>query len=474
MRSRLVTLIGLDFGSTTCSAVVAEARLTEHCATGRRELEQAVTRYRSTLVMTPFVGQTEDVLDLEAVDQLIEGWLRAAEVKPDELFGGGALITGLAAGTANATQLTALLRKRLQDAVIATASDPCLESFVAFMRSCAKASGKEPQTPFLNLDIGGGTTNLALGMNGEVLRTGCLQIGARHLRFAPGTLRLTGASPLGRRQLQYLGIAKELGETLRLAEIECLLDYYVTLLHSACTGQRSELQTALGQQIEQVELRIPEGLPPPKLAFSGGVGALIHARLAGDTQPPSTCYGDLGPHLAERIVRSPLLHGEIVQSEHAGRATVYGLLEHATVISGSTLFVSRPELLPLRDLPILGSISSQSSPIALHDALLLLRRSPGGGALRVRLFTAGLHELRTLGVRLQESIRALHFPPTHPIVLLLAENLGKVLGAYVTGFSALNINLLVLDEISVRSARFVQLGRLQDQVIPVSFYGLLP
>jgi ethanolamine utilization protein EutA len=67
MRSRLVQLIGLDFGSTTCSAVVAEARLTEHCATGRRELEQAVTRYRSALVMTPFVGQTEDVLDLEAV-----------------------------------------------------------------------------------------------------------------------------------------------------------------------------------------------------------------------------------------------------------------------------------------------------------------------------------------------------------------------------------------------------------------------
>ena len=136
--------------------------------------------------------------------------------------------------------------------------------------------------------------------------------------------------------------------------------------------------------------------------------------------------------------------------------------------------MSRPDLLPLRDLPILGSISSQSSPIALHDALLLLRRSPDGGALRVRLFTADLSELRTLGMRLRECICALHFPPTQPIVLLLAENLGKVLGAYVTGFSALNINLLVLDEISVRSARFVQLGRLQDQVIPVSFYGLLP
>ena len=48
---------------------------------------------------------------------------------------------------------------------------------------------------FLNVDIGGGTANLASGRAGEVAELGCLSIGARHVRVEPGTYRLLGLSP---------------------------------------------------------------------------------------------------------------------------------------------------------------------------------------------------------------------------------------------------------------------------------------
>jgi ethanolamine utilization protein EutA len=56
--------------------------------------------------------------------------------------------------------------------------------------------------------------------------------------------------------------------------------------------------------------------------------------------------------------------------------------------------------------------------------------------------------------------------------LLVRENLGKVLGHYVTQWGTLPLNLVVIDEVAVRDAQFVQLGALRSQVVPVSFYGL--
>src|SRR5439155_14447741 len=127
--------------------------------------------FRSELVFTPL--GPDDRLDLTDVERLLEIWLAAGQVHSGELFGGGALLTGLTAQKKNAASLVRLIRQRLGDALVATADDPCLESWLAFMGSSAGLSRSHPELSVLNLDVGGGTTNLALGKAGEVLRTGC-------------------------------------------------------------------------------------------------------------------------------------------------------------------------------------------------------------------------------------------------------------------------------------------------------------
>jgi ethanolamine utilization protein EutA len=55
---------------------------------------------------------------------------------------------------------------------------------------------------------------------------------------------------------------------------------------------------------------------------------------------------------------------------------------------------------------------------------------------------------------------------------LVRENIGKVLGHYVTEWGALPLNLVVIDEVAVRDAQYARVGRPHSQVVPVSFYGL--
>src|SRR5438045_8270483 len=152
-----VKLLGLDFGTTTTSAVVASAALVRNTVTGRTDLGDVRELYRSELVFTPL---RDGRLDLEALERQLDAWLQAGQVEPGELFGGGALLTGLTAQQENADALVDLVRRRLGDALIATADDPCLESWLAFMGSSGRLSREHPNTPLLNLDIGGGTTNV--------------------------------------------------------------------------------------------------------------------------------------------------------------------------------------------------------------------------------------------------------------------------------------------------------------------------
>jgi ethanolamine utilization protein EutA len=147
-------------------------------------------------------------------------------------------------------------------------------------------------------------------------------------------------------------------------------------------------------------------------------------------------------------------------------------LRHRTEVSGSTLFVSCPDVLPLADLPILGSISSTSTDTEIGTVLELVRCSSRGGSLRVLPVGPNAESVRTLGRRLARILRECSFPNGHPLVLLMRENLGKVLGQYVTEWGTLPLTLLVIDEVPVRTAQYVHVGRLHDKVLPVSFYGL--
>ncbi len=469
--TRSIKLVGLDCGSTTTSAVVASARLTSG-ALGRVEITDLEPLYHSEMVFTPFV---QDRIDAARLARYFDDWLAAAQVAAQEIFGGGALITGLAAQTANAGEVARLIEARMADSVVATADDPSLESWLAFMGNCHALSKAHPNTPILNLDVGGGTTNLAWGIDGQVVATGCLFVGARHFQFVPGTFQLTRLSRCAAALLEHLDIDRRVGDTLQPREIDGILDFYVSLIDAAVQGNLAPLATTIGQRHVQVPPQSPGKLNlPPAVTLSGGVGQLVYAQLRGEPRGGVTRFGDLGGELASRLSRSPTIAGRMgdLAPEGLGRATVYGLLRHGTELSGSTLYLPRPEVLPLKNVPIVGRFGSDATDVELARLLDLAARSLPAGCIQIELAGDDPAAVRKLAGRISSLMQARPAPPERPLVLLVQANLGKVLGNYVTRWGTLKMELIVIDEVPSRDAQFVRLGRLQEGTVPLALYGM--
>jgi ethanolamine utilization protein EutA len=266
-------MIGLDFGSTTSSAMVATAGVGLSCTTGRMEFGLPQVVYRSEPVFTPF---NDEKIDSARLEGLIDRWITESGVRHEAFFAGGVIITGLAAKRANAAALARLIGERIGEAVVAAADDPCLESWLAFMGSCSVLSRFHAETPFINIDIGGGTTNPAFGINGSVLYTGCHYVGARHFQFEPGTYQLTGMSPYGRALLKHLGIEKSPGKDLAPREIDAILNFYIAALEAIASGNTGFFSSPITSHHQQVPFAYESTGATPVLVFSGGVGELIY------------------------------------------------------------------------------------------------------------------------------------------------------------------------------------------------------
>ncbi len=466
--SKRVIMLGLDFGSTTSSALIASAKVARSSATGHMQLDDVQVLYKSEAIFTPFIKQS---IDTEKVAKLITNWLADSGVKVADIFSGGSMITGLAAQADNAATLSKLIINMVGESVIATADDPCLESWLAFMGSCGALSRFQAETPILNFDIGGGTTNIALGVNGDVLQTGCYFIGARHFQFVAGSYQLSAISSYGAVLLDDLSINKTIGETLSANEREKIISFYIKALESIVTGNTDFFSSSTAQKHTQVAIKTQS---KTKITFSGGVGELLYKISTDETLPSTTFYGDFGIDLALAISRSALLSADLKTyvPEHKGRATVVGLTLHSTEISGNTVYLPHPDCLPLRDLPIIAKLATDSPIEQWHGAFTLAAKRQAGACIQITACNNTLEQVRALATQIKNAMRANIHAPSQPIVILLETNIGKALGNYICDWGQLDYNLIVIDEVALRDAHFVHIGRVHQGMIPVSFYGL--
>jgi ethanolamine utilization protein EutA len=392
------------------------------------------------------------------------------------VFGGGAMITGLAAQASNAARVARQVRQRLKEAVIATAADPRLESWLAFMGNSWELSSANPDRVFINLDIGGGTTNIAMGAGGEVSRTGSYFVGARHIQFESGGYRITAISPYARQLLEYLDIRQNIGDELPDSDVQRIVESYLQLLESLLTGRTSQANP-LTTLHEQASFD-----PHPHLAdhadyavtLSGGVGQLAYRGLRTGDWPATTVYGDLGIDMAQRLIQRPFWREHLKKwvPTGQGRATLFGLLRHNTQVSGSTVYLSDASLLPLGDLVILGTVSPSTSAHEVERLVALAGRTVQGACLKIELPQCDRSSIQSLAEQFRQAIARQNVSQHIPLVLLVRENLGKVLGQLVTGWGRAAVKLVVIDEVDARDTQFASIGRLQQGVLPISFHGM--
>lgn len=182
MREEIIS-VGIDIGTSTTQLVFTKIIL-ENLSSGARVPQIKIVGkeifYRSKIHFTPLLSPLE--IDGEKIKEIIKSEYNAAGIKEKEVSTGAVIITGETARKSNAKEVLSALSSMAGDFVVATAG-PDLESIVAGKGSGAMSISENKNIELYNMDIGGGTTNIALFKSGEIFDTTCLDIGGRLIKF---------------------------------------------------------------------------------------------------------------------------------------------------------------------------------------------------------------------------------------------------------------------------------------------------
>jgi len=341
--------VGIDLGTTTTQVIFSRLKMQNTASATSIPRLQIVDKeiiHRGGIHFTPLLSRS--VIDAGAVRGLVEEEYSRAGLKPEDLAAGAVIITGEAAKKENSEAVLRTLSGLAGDFVVATAGSD-LESIIAGRGAGTDLLSRErPGRPLANLDIGGGTANVAVFVDGRPEDTSCLDIGGRQIIVDRTSLKLTYLAPKIAVLAGRLGLPLKEGRPASLGDLEVL-----------CRRLAEIMAQALGLTAgPEEDLKLFYTAHPLKgnwtlagLTFSGGVADHVYApEEPGDP----FLYGDLGVILGRAVRRCPAFaRTEILKPRETIRATVVGAGANTIEISGSTIAISDPAVLPLKNVPIL-------------------------------------------------------------------------------------------------------------------------
>lgn len=351
--SKMLCSVGLDVGTTTTQLIVSELQV-ENRASAFSVPEMEITRrhicYRGDVHFTPLLDNAH--VDGAAIRDFVTQEYEKAGITRQTVDTGAIIITGETSRKENARTVLSALSEFAGDFVVATAG-PDLESVLAAKGAGATVFSQTTGKTVLHMDIGGGTSNLALIKDGKIVQTGCLNVGGRLLKLDASSA-ITYYSPV----LQGIWDG-QIGEIPTPEKLQTLTDLLTKALEMAaglrtCTPLLEHLLTKETSGLWQIPKE------PVTLSFSGGVADCI------ETVYPARAFGDIGPELGQAIAKSRLCQGEYRLGSETIRATVIGAGCHSAQLSGSTVFF-RKIAFPLQNLPVIPfTLTEQEDPALSH------------------------------------------------------------------------------------------------------------
>ncbi|HST00480.1 MAG TPA: ethanolamine ammonia-lyase reactivating factor EutA, partial [Usitatibacter sp.] len=228
--------VGIDIGSSGTQVIFSRVymrRLAEDL-TSRYFVVKRETLHESPVALTPY--QSETRIDERAVGDIVDQAYGAAGIHPDNIDTGAVILTGEALRRENAKAIADVIAEMGGEFVCATAGHH-MESLLAAYGSGAARVSHDLRKPVLNVDIGGGTTKLALVENGRVVHTAAIHLGGRLAVVAPAQAgaQLTRLDPAGKELAKNAGLDWSLGSKVSDADIDRLTDWMADALVKALT-----------------------------------------------------------------------------------------------------------------------------------------------------------------------------------------------------------------------------------------------
>lgn len=457
MREEQLLSVGIDIGTSTTQCVFSQLTLSNTASAfsvPRIRITDKKVLYRAPTALTPLLSV--DTIDAAVLEGMIRRDYEAAGISPADIRLGAVIITGETARKANAKAVTQALSALAGDFVVATAG-PSLESILAG-RGSGAAEASEKGRRVLNLDIGGGTTNMALFAGGNPVADGCLDLGGRLLRFEQDRETVLSFSPAMERIARDIGLVLRVGERLTNETQDRLASRMAQVLEEAAgLRERTPLHEAL-----TVEHALPADIKADLFAFSGGVADCVYG-LSKNSQD----FCDLGEALGRAIARSRFFEQQrVIRPAETSHATVIGAGAYSVAVSGSTIQY-RGMQLPLASLPV-GNVpfASEADIAHLGDAIRDQYRIFDG---ECALYMPGIPSPSWAAVSAAAREIAQAMLPHEPKVLILREDMAKALGQALSREWPAGTAFLCLDGIELMYGDTVDIGApLGDgRVVPV-------
>src|SRR6202795_4385410 len=217
-----LTSVGIDIGSSGTQVIFSQLNLrrlgeslSSHYFVVSRE-----TLFQSPVVLTPY--KNEDLIDQGALGAIIDDAYNMAGIEPEQVDIGAVILTGEALRRENAEAIAGIVAERAGDFVCAAAGHHMEAMLAAFGSGAARVSADTGRR-LLNIDIGGGTTKLAIIESGRVVATAAFHVGGR-LQVVDGNQRIVRLDPAGRRLAARAGFSWSVGDVIDPAALETLAE----------------------------------------------------------------------------------------------------------------------------------------------------------------------------------------------------------------------------------------------------------
>jgi ethanolamine utilization protein EutA len=469
-----LTTVGVDVGSSTSHLMFARVHLKRlgQALSSRFVVVNREILYRSPIMLTPY--RSDYTIDADKLGDFFHDAYKQAGLQRQDIDAGAIILTGEALKRSNSRGIADLFAEESGKFVCASAGHH-LEAVLAAHGSGIVGLSRQLHQTVLSVDIGGGTTKMALIQDGRILQTAAIAVGGRLVALnEQGQMeRIEGpAEQAAKTAGMRLTMGQRLSEDEQAKLVSTWCDVLIGLIHQEpAQGLAAEL--LLTDQL-------PANPKPDAIAFSGGVAEYVYGRESGT-------FNDLGPALAAGM-KAALAEGRIklplLDPGQGIRATVIGASQFSMQLSGNTIAISADAQLPIRNLPVLhphvdlaGGFTSEQVADAVASAIRRVHMEDGHTPVALAFKWQGdplYQRLRAFADGVAKGMA----PSIHeglPLVLLLDGDVGKTIGNILKSELEVGSDVVSIDGLQLQEFDYVDVGEVIQpaNTVPVVIKSLL-